>query len=394
MAIIDQTYKQQILNVKINYKTIKERIDNQYSIEIKKYIDAIETRIFRWLRVDLEYPNDSVIQQSAILSNINSYNLIGTYITYKQQIVHYSNPDDKASDTKVQIENIKTQIQTNVVIRLDGWWQYDLYLQNLFGTDGKLLSELEIKLDSLDDKIIEVTELSYKLTNEHETVIASRKEEFDSLVIMSRTEFTNLIGDYKVEKQNELAENYSKIFEERAEGRSGMFMSPKCSFLPKLYLTFNYKFDGYKPIANQWKLFLMILIIVGLLSVFLIDPILYDKVYPLLPEKIRDSQDFIKNIPLYFGSIKISFFSILGYSLFITNKNYSNNRHLYNVYRQKADTLKMFRAFRDTVNDEKLQSEISMLIAKTIFEPVETGYIKQTSEGNSIIENFITKSHL
>ena len=78
----------------------------------------------------------------------------------------------------------------------------------------------------------------------------------------------------------------------------------------------------------------------------------------------------------------------------LPNKNYSNNRHLYNVYRQKADNLKMFRAFRDTVNDEKLQSEISMLIAKTIFEPVETGYIKQTSEGNSIIENFITKSHL
>ena len=96
---------------------------------------------------------------------------------------------------------------------------------------------------------------------------------------------------------------------------------------------------------------------------------------------------------MYFGSLKITIYSIIGYLIFISNKSFSNNRHLYNVYRQKADSLKIYTAFTKTVQDEKIQNEVSALIAKTIFEPVETGYIKQSSEGNSIIENFVTGIH-
>lgn len=178
---------------------------------------------------------------------------------------------------------------------------------------------------------------------------------------------------------------YANIFKERAEGdyKDELFSEDKT--------------NGYKEIATGWKWLTFVLIGLGLLFVITIDIILYRYLYPLLPNEIKNSPDFIKNLPLYFGSIKFTFFTILGYAIFISNKNFSNNRHLYNIYRQKADNLKVYKVLNDifkrTVDDPKVQNEISSYIAKTIFETVDTGFIRQVPENNSVIENIFTKSN-
>ena len=193
-----------------------------------------------------------------------------------------------------------------------------------------------------------------------------------------------------------------QIFKKRAEGEEiienkeiyrgiypivGEFFS---CFLSLYVGDIKKKSGGYEQISKQWKYLLISLIIFAFVAIFTIDWVIYFIIYNNLSDKIKVDSEFIKSLPLYFGSIKLTFFSILGYAIFVANKNFSNNRHLYNVYLQKADSLEIFTTYISIIPDNEVKNRATDYITKTIFEPVQTGFIKESPEGDSkIISNLV-----
>ncbi|PIY96746.1 MAG: hypothetical protein COY66_03080 [Candidatus Kerfeldbacteria bacterium CG_4_10_14_0_8_um_filter_42_10] len=102
----------------------------------------------------------------------------------------------------------------------------------------------------------------------------------------------------------------------------------------------------------------------------------------------------IKNVTNTSGAIqllvaKLVFISIAFYLLHRFSKNYSAQKHLESVNKHRESSLKVFKAFVESTNDDKIKNVILVQASKAIFDNVDTGYITQGSDVNSPEIKFI-----
>lgn len=108
----------------------------------------------------------------------------------------------------------------------------------------------------------------------------------------------------------------------------------------------------------------------------------------------------IKNVTNTSGAIqllvaKLVFISIAYYLLHRISTNYSAQKHLESINKHRESSLKVFKSFVESTNDDKIKDVILVQASKAIFDNVDTGYISQNSEVNSpeikFIENMLPK---
>jgi hypothetical protein len=147
---------------------------------------------------------------------------------------------------------------------------------------------------------------------------------------------------------------------------------------------------GYKQNARIWLLTTFILFIIGFLMIG------YE--FHVLQYLDESQKVLLKEASFYILSFRVTIYAFLFYLIFTSYRNYANNTHLMNAYRQKSLNLKTYYNFLEHNIDgglnketkELIQENMAQIIAKNIFETVDTGYIKQ-SDGFSMIENLTQK---
>ena len=219
-------------------------------VECQKFIIEVEYKIFLWLEFDKKFPGDIVVVNSGIIGSIIQNGYLENYITSKSQIKNFVESGDKTSSVQ-GIDNCKSSIQVSILNIFSSWFQYEMYIESKL-TSTKfvketLFGEIQIKLNSLDEKILEVSKLGEKLTQEQEGKIRERDILFDQLIVDSKKEIEEITKYHLRQKQEELAKEYADIFEQRAEGRLWFNVPFLCTpFYPKEWWRYEFK-NGLAP---------------------------------------------------------------------------------------------------------------------------------------------------
>lgn len=272
--------------------------------------------------------------------------------------------------------------------------QLELRTQNLLRFDG--LNPLLILTNSpyfLKQTAKEIPELKENLEFAKVWLQAQEKEigvfyeKLDYLYKNTKNKLDLIEAQY-------LQKDYIKFFDEVADGkkiRDGKGEELK-GFIGRIkgFVQFWEWGFGYKQNARIWLLTTFILFIIGFLMIG------YE--FHVLQYLDESQKVLLKEASFYILSFRVTIYAFLFYLIFTSYRNYANNTHLMNAYRQKSLNLKTYYNFLEHNIDgglnketkELIQENMAQIIAKNIFETVDTGYIKQ-SDGFSMIENLTQK---
>lgn len=148
---------------------------------------------------------------------------------------------------------------------------------------------------------------------------------------------------------------------------------------------FSEESDKHSKSAKWWMWALMAVILIALAGAFVL---------------FKDFRDEIKNINDSSGAIqlvvaKLVFVSIFFYIFHWISRNYSAQKHLEAINRQRQNSLRVFKSFVEATDDEKIKNMILIQASRAIFDHTETGFISSTSDSSNseiqFIEQFLPK---
>jgi hypothetical protein len=270
---------------------------------------------------------------------------------------------DIMSDADMQsINNVLNQIDTNIINSIRNLnpntpnihqhvQSLELQFKNNINTLISVLGKYKaILLDKVLEKRFEVlkNEAEEKLSKilEYEKEIENRKKQFDDLV----AQLQELASKESVEK-------YSSLFDEEAKKHRDLG------------------------------------IIFGVLSVIVLLGIIYLGIflYEDFISKVNDES--MTTSKLIAGNLlRIFILSISIYALLNVVKLFNVNMHLYVLNKHRHNALRTFKTFIESVDDKLVKEQLTLTVAKYIFDIHSTGYIKSSKSepsDSNIILSFI-----
>lgn len=145
------------------------------------------------------------------------------------------------------------------------------------------------------------------------------------------------------------------------------------------FKSFSTKFSNY---SLYWLVAIITLLIIFacLLGIFFTLPV---------PEDLTNAQ------AIESSALRIVLFSLNSWAIFFCSRNYSVNRNLEYIYKQKEVMAKVFFKFVDSISNPDDRSRLSVELAKILFEVYQTGLIKNTGgtddSSPSIVQTFLDK---
>ncbi len=300
----------------------------------------------------------------------------------------------------------------NIEIKLDGIRETVSYLKELISKEWldsvvEIMSDTDMQninnvLNQLDTIINNIRNLNPNTANIHQQV--------QNLELQFKNQVNTLIsflGKYKailldkvLEKRfeklrSEVEDSLSKVkeYEQEIEKRKKQFddLAAELQEIASKETVGKYS----SLFNNEAKKYLKLGIIFGVLSIGALSAVIYLGIF-LYEDFIAKANDAsMTTSKLIAGNLlRIFILSISIYALFNFVKLFNVNMHLYVLNKHRHNALRTFKTFIESVDDKLVKEQLTLTVAKYIFDMHSTGYIKSSkseSSDSNIVLSFIDK---
>ena len=326
-----------------NRKDLYDKLMNIYNIDIQEIKDLSDD----FISISLE----EIRQELLKLRNLIPKGMIEKIINLMTD-----NEVNNALNSAIQLNKDFEQIKRFSPRTQNIQQQVEHFIKQIRNSVNTLIAILGAKKVILSDEYVEqrFNQLSlsidkkFKNIDAYESEIENRKKQFDELL----AQLQEIASKESVEK-------YSRLFDTEA--------------------------SKYKYIGIAFG----ILSISVLLAVIYLGVILYeDFIAKVNDASMTTSKLIVGNLP------RIFILSISIYVLFNFVKLFNINMHLYVLNKHRHNALRTFKTFIESVDDKLVKEQLTLTVAKYIFDMHSTGYIKSSKSGSSdsnIVLSFIDK---
>ena len=326
-----------------NRKSLYDQLMNIYNMDIQEIKDisgdivsiSLEEVRQELLKLRNLIPQGMIEKIINLMTDNEINNAVGYAVQLNKDFEQIKRFSPRTQNVQQQVEQLIKRIRELVN-----------NLIAILGSKKAILSDeyIEQRFNQLSLSIDE----KFKNIDAYESEVENRKKQFDELL----AQLQEIASKESVEK-------YSKLFDTEAS---------RCR---DIGITF------------------------GILSIFVLFAVIYLGVF-LYEDFIAKANDAsMTTSKLIAGNLlRIFILSISIYALFNFVKLFNVNMHLYVLNKHRHNALRTFKTFIESVDDKLVKEQLTLTVAKYIFDMHSTGYIKSSkseSSDSNIVLSFIDK---